>query len=155
TAHHVIKDATLIRVVTETGQVIFATVAASSQERDVAVLRLPIALSTSPLQLGDSDALEVGQPVLLMGSPLGEPGTVTTGIVSALHRTETYEGYTVRDMVQFDAATNRGNSGGPLFNSKGEVVGIAVAGVVPTSGSGINFAVPSNSVAVVLASALR
>jgi S1-C subfamily serine protease len=155
TAHHVIRDALLIRIVTESGQSTFATVLASSQERDVAILRLPAAVSATTLQLGDSDTLEVGQPVVLVGTPLGEPGTVTTGIVSALHRTETYEGYTVRDMVQFDAATNRGNSGGPLLNARGEVVGIAVAGVVPTSGSGINFAVPSNAVAVVLADALR
>ena len=107
--------------------------------------------------LGDSDAMVVGDPVLAVGSPLGLDSTVTTGIISALHRavTTSLEGEdaaTFIDAIQTDAAINPGNSGGPLINAAGEVIGInsAIASTGAISGQagsvGLGFAIPSNQV---------
>ncbi|MCY4355224.1 MAG: trypsin-like peptidase domain-containing protein [Truepera sp.] len=102
---------------------------------------------TSPLVLGDSDLVEVGQKAVAIGNPFGLASTVTTGIVSAVGRTLPSVGQVPIPMIQTDAIVNPGNSGGPLLNSSGEVVGINTA-IVPgrsgTSFAGVGFAIPSN-----------
>ncbi len=102
---------------------------------------------TSPLVLGDSDLVEVGQKAVAIGNPFGLTSTVTTGIVSAVGRTLPSVGQVPIPMIQTDAIVNPGNSGGPLLNSSGEVVGINTA-IVPgrggTSFAGVGFAIPSN-----------
>ena len=100
------------------------------------------------LALGDSSALQVGQGVVAIGSPYGLEGTVTAGIVSALHRQMTApNNFTIADSIQTDAAINHGNSGGPLLDLNGKVIGVN-AQIDSDSGdnSGVGFAIPSNTV---------
>jgi serine protease Do len=102
------------------------------------------------LPLGDSDAVRVGEDVIAVGNPFGLGGTVTRGIVSAMARDINAGPYV--DFIQTDAAINRGNSGGPLLNLKGEVIGVNSAIYSPNGGSvGVGFAVPSNTVKTVVA----
>jgi len=102
-------------------------------------------------RLGNSDAIKVGQWVIAIGSPFGLEQTVTTGIVSAKRQALSIEGRTYRDLIQTDAAINRGNSGGPLCNLEGEVIGINTAIYAPTGVfSGIGFAVPINRARLVI-----
>lgn len=97
------------------------------------------------LNLGDSDAVQVGQKVLAIGNPFGLSGTLTTGIISALDREIPAENQTLEGMIQTDASINSGNSGGPLLDSQGNVIGINTAIYGPTGGSvGIGFAMPIN-----------
>ncbi len=155
TADHVIVNSTSVRVITSTGETIEAKVVASNKEHDIALLELDRPMNAAPLPMTDSSKVVVGEPVLLVGTPLNEPGSATAGIISGLGRTESYNGYTVRGLMQYDAAANPGNSGGPLFNNRGEVVGISVAGVLPGNGNGINFAMPSNTIASVISGIVR
>ena len=99
------------------------------------------------LQLGDSAALQVGQKVLAIGNPFGFQSTLTTGVVSALGRTvQTSQSTFIEEAIQTDAAINRGNSGGPLINSRGEVIGINSAIYTPSgTTAGIGFAIPINT----------
>ena len=97
------------------------------------------------LRLGDSDALQVGQKVLAIGNPFGLAGTLTTGIVSSLHRKiQSEDRGDLEDMIQTDAAINSGNSGGPLLDSQGNVIGINTAIYGPRGSVGIGFAMPIN-----------
>ncbi len=131
-----------------------ATLVGSTADYDLAVVRVK-ETGLTPLTLGDSDKVVVGDPVVAVGAPLGLNGTVTTGIVSALHR-PVQAGESARtafiDAIQTDAAINPGNSGGPLVNAVGEVIGInsAIAqppGATSATGSiGLGFAIPSNQV---------
>ena len=122
-----------------------------TSDYDLAVIRVPRD-DLTPLVLGDSDAVVVGQPVVAIGAPLGLEGTVTAGIVSALNRPVTAGNVTETafiNAIQTDAAINPGNSGGPLVNSDGEVIGInsAIAqtpGAPQTGSIGVGFAIPSN-----------
>jgi S1-C subfamily serine protease len=116
---------------------------------DIAVLRIdaPKAL-LEPLRLANSSAVAVGDQVLAFGSPFGLEGTVTSGIVSALHREMTApNNYTITDTIQTDAAINHGNSGGPLLNGNAEVVGVnsQIAGDTGAN-VGVGFSIPSNTV---------
>src|SRR5690606_24791113 len=132
-----------------------ATLVGTTADYDLAVLRVNRE-GLVPLVLGDSDAVVVGDPVVAVGAPLGLEGTVTSGIVSALHRPVSAGGRDQTtafiDAIQTDAAINPGNSGGPLVNAAGEVIGInsAIAqppgaSAVGTPGSiGLGFAIPSN-----------
>jgi putative serine protease PepD len=122
-----------------------------TSDYDLAVIRVPRD-DLTPLVLGDSDAVVVGQPVVAIGAPLGLEGTVTAGIVSALNRPVTAGNVAETafiNAIQTDAAINPGNSGGPLVNSDGEVIGInsAIAqtpGALQTGSIGVGFAIPSN-----------
>jgi putative serine protease PepD len=129
-----------------------AEIVGATSDYDLAVLKVA-ETGLTPLVLGDSDAVVVGDDVLAAGSPLGLDATVTTGIVSALHRpVQAGEQATTAfiDAIQTDAAINPGNSGGPLLNSAGEVIGInsaiaqAPGSLAATGNIGLGFAIPSN-----------
>jgi serine protease Do len=143
TNNHVVKDATDIKVRTSDGKEYEAKVVGRDSSTDVALVKLQELKGKLPtVALGDSDALEQGDFVLAIGSPLGFRESATLGIISAKDRQLT--GSPFDDFLQTDAAINQGNSGGPLFNMKGEVIGINTAIISPQIGSGIGFAVPIN-----------
>src|SRR5229473_384969 len=120
----------------------------ADQRNDVALIKIdPKGRKLTALPLGDSSALQVGQHVLAIGNPFGFQSTLTTGVVSALGRTvQTSQTTFIDEAIQTDAAINRGNSGGPLINSHGEVIGINSAIYTPTgTTAGIGFAIPINT----------
>jgi serine protease Do len=146
TNNHVIADADEISVILNDGTRLKATLVGRDQKTDLALLRVKPD-PKKPLKFvkfGDSDKLRLGEWVVAIGNPFSLGGTVTAGIVSARNRdinSGPYDNY-----IQTDAAINRGNSGGPLFNLEGEVVGINTAIISPTGGSiGIGFSVPSKT----------
>jgi S1-C subfamily serine protease len=126
-----------------------ATIVGVDETSDVALLKIDPAKAPqlTPVTLGDSDAVQVGEPVVAIGNPLGYDFTVTSGIVSALNRNlESPNGSVIPDGIQTDAAINSGNSGGPLFNSRGEVIGINEQIATQSGGNeGLGFAVPINT----------
>ena len=144
TNYHVIENAEEIRVVLADEQSFVATVLGKDQETDIAVLKIdPGEVKLTAVAFGDSDKLRVGDWVLAIGNPFGLGGTVTAGIVSARGRDIGNGPYD--DFIQTDASINRGNSGGPLFNTDGEVIGINTAIFSQSGGSvGIGFAISSN-----------
>jgi putative serine protease PepD len=148
---HVVSGATSITIETDDGTTHRATLVGSDAATDVAVIRIDAdASSLHPLTFGDSAALQVGDPVVAIGDPFGLADSVSAGIVSALGRTITSpDNHPIQDAIQTDAALNHGNSGGPLLNDQGEVVGITsqIYSDENTSGNvGIGFAVPSATV---------
>jgi putative serine protease PepD len=147
TAAHVVDGATSIKVTFSDGITRTATLTGKDDATDVAVLKVdPSGLKLHPLQLGSSASLGVGDAVAAIGSPFGYEESVSTGIVSGLDRTiQAPNGFTVSHAVQTDAALNPGNSGGPIVDSSGRVIGIADQ--IATNGSaeqssGVGFAVP-------------
>ncbi len=143
TNNHVIAEADEIVVNFNDGTKLPAEVVGRDEKTDVAVLRVTPDKPLTAVSFGDSDALRVGDWVLAIGNPFGLGGTVTAGIVSARNRDINAGPYD--SFIQTDASINRGNSGGPLFNMDGEVVGINTAIISPTGGSiGIGFAIPAN-----------
>lgn len=152
--YHVVEDASKLSVITADGTEYPATLVGSDSASDVAVLKIE-ATGLPFVKLGSSDALAVGDMVAAIGNPLGElTSTLTVGYVSAKDRMVSTDG-TYLNMIQTDAAINSGNSGGPLFNMKGEVIGITTAKYSGTSGSGatiegIGFAIPMDDVADML-----
>jgi serine protease Do len=152
TNHHVIKDADQITVVLADRREFAARVIGSDERSDLAVLKIDVKGEKLPtLPFGDSDALEVGDLVLAIGNPFGVGQTVTSGIVSALARTNV-TGSDFRSFIQTDAAINPGNSGGALVDMDGKLVGINSAIYSKAGGGsiGIGFAIPSSLVKVVL-----
>jgi serine protease Do len=150
TNNHVIADADEINVILNDGTKIRAEVIGKDKKTDLAVLKFtPPAKKITAVKFGSSDALRLGEWVIAIGNPFSLGGTVTAGIVSARNRdinSGPYDNY-----IQTDAAINRGNSGGPLFNLDGEVVGVNTAIISPSGGSiGIGFAVPSKTVVAVV-----
>jgi serine protease Do len=150
TNNHVIADADEINVILNDGTKIRAEVMGRDKKTDLAVLKFkPPEKPLTAVKFGDSDKLRLGEWVIAIGNPFSLGGTVTAGIVSARNRdinSGPYDNY-----IQTDAAINRGNSGGPLFNLDGEVIGVNTAIISPTGGSiGIGFAVPSKTVAGVV-----
>jgi putative serine protease PepD len=157
TDQHVVAGATAISVKFWNGATYKASIVGTDASTDLAVIKVEGAPSSllSPVTLGDSSKLAVGDGVVAIGSPFGLQETVTSGIVSALHRQMTSPNqFAIDDSIQTDAAINHGNSGGPLFDMNGDVVGVTAQIKSDSGGNdGIGFAVPSNTVRYV-ASAL-
>jgi S1-C subfamily serine protease len=148
TNFHVVQGAQTIEVVLGDQSRYTAKFIGADQRNDVALLKVePKGKPLMALQLGDSAALQVGQKVLAIGNPFGFQSTLTTGVVSALGRTvQTSQTTFIDQAIQTDAAINRGNSGGPLINSHGEVIGINSAIYTPSgTTAGIGFAIPVNT----------
>ena len=144
TNHHVVDGAEDIRVELNDGRALAAKVVGSDAPSDLAVLKVEAA-GLPVLPLGDSDKARVGDVALAVGNPLGIGQTVTSGIVSAKGRTTGLSDGSFEDFIQTDAAINRGNSGGALVNTAGELIGINSQIFSPTGGNiGIGFAIPSN-----------
>ena len=149
TNNHVIADADEINVIMNDGSKFKAELVGVDKKTDLAVLKFKPTKPLIAVKFGDSDKLRLGEWVVAIGNPFSLGGTVTAGIVSARNRdisSGPYDNY-----IQTDAAINRGNSGGPLFNLDGEVVGVNTLIISPSGGSiGIGFAVPSKTVAGVV-----
>jgi serine protease Do len=149
TNNHVIEDADQIEVIFQDGQRVKATLVGRDIATDIAVLRVKANGALPYVKWGDAKTAQVGDWVLAIGNPFGLGGSVSAGIISARNRNIDAGRYD--DFIQTDAAINRGNSGGPLFNMNGEVIGVNTAIVSPTGGSvGIGFAVPSDLVSSVV-----
>jgi serine protease Do len=150
TNEHVIRNAEAITVILNNGTRLPAELIGEDSYIDVAVLRVQPATPLPVVKFADSDQIRVGEPVMAIGNPSGLGGTVTAGIVSAKNRdigTSPFDNF-----IQTDAAINRGNSGGPLFNMAGEVIGINTLGLTPSGGSvGLNFAVSANTARPIIA----
>jgi serine protease Do len=147
TAAHVVEEAEMIEVEYSDGSTSPAEIITLSRTEDLALIRAETMPAGARVAvLADSDQVRVGQPVFAIGAPLGLKATLTTGVVSAI-RGEDKSGMGPRKALQTDAALNQGNSGGPLFNDRGEVVGIASSIATVSGGSmGLGFAIPANSV---------
>jgi serine protease Do len=149
TNNHVISDADEVTVILNNGDNLRAEIVGRDKKTDLALLRVKPTQPLKAVKFGDSDKLRLGEWVIAIGNPFSLGGTVTAGIVSARNRdinSGPYDNY-----IQTDAAINRGNSGGPLFNLNGEVVGVNTAIISPSGGSiGIGFAVPSKTVVGVI-----
>jgi serine protease Do len=149
TNNHVIADADEIMVVFNDGSKLKAELIGKDSKTDLAVLKINPDKPLKAVKFGNSEKLRLGEWVIAIGNPFSLGGTVTAGIVSARNRdinSGPYDNY-----IQTDAAINRGNSGGPLFNLDGEVVGVNTAIISPSGGSiGIGFAVPANTALAVI-----
>jgi serine protease Do len=149
TNSHVIADADEITVILNDGTRLKAEIIGRDTKIDLAVLRVKSDKPLTAVKFGDSEKLRLGEWVIAIGNPFSLGGTVTAGIVSARNRdiqSGPYDNY-----IQTDASINRGNSGGPLFNLEGEVIGINTAIISPSGGSiGIGFAVPSKTAVAVI-----
>lgn len=154
TNNHVIADADAIEVILQNGQRYEATVVGRDPATDIAVLRVNPAAPLPFVAMGDSDGARVGDIVLAIGNPFGLGGSLSVGVVSARNRNIDAGRYD--DFIQTDAAINRGNSGGPLFNTDGDVIGVNTAILSPTGASvGIGFATPTSIVAPVVDQIVR
>jgi S1-C subfamily serine protease len=148
TNYHVVEGAQSIEVVLGDQSRHPAKYIGADQRNDVALIKIdPKGKQLATLKLGDSSAIQVGQKVLAIGNPFGFQSTLTTGVVSALGRTvQTSQTTFIEEAIQTDAAINRGNSGGPLIDSHGDVIGINSAIYTPTgTTAGIGFAIPINT----------
>ncbi len=149
TNYHVIEDANTIQVTFLDGNITGASKVGEDPYSDLAVIEVnPEVTILTPVMLGNSSNLAVGEPVAAIGNPFGLSDTITAGIVSALERTlDAPGGYVIADIIQVDAAINPGNSGGPLVNLKGQVVGVNTAIITETGTfAGIGFAIPSDTI---------
>ncbi|HXA53562.1 MAG TPA: trypsin-like peptidase domain-containing protein [Solirubrobacteraceae bacterium] len=148
---HVVENAVKVTVSFEHSKTVEAHVIGKNPSQDLAVLKIPTeGLALHALPLGDSNTVEVGEPVVAIGNPFDLSRTLTTGVISALQREITApNGFTIDNVLQTDAPINPGNSGGPLLDSKGEVIGITSQIETGGGGSdgniGIGFAVPINT----------
>jgi len=151
TNNHVIADADEIEVNFSDGGSLKAELIGRDQKTDIAVLKVdPTGRTLTEAVFGDSDAMRIGDWVMAIGNPFGLGGTVTVGIISARDRDINSGPYD--DYIQTDAAINRGNSGGPLFNMNGDIIGINTAIISPSGGSiGIGFSIPSEIASKVVA----
>ncbi|HEY2637061.1 MAG TPA: trypsin-like peptidase domain-containing protein [Solirubrobacteraceae bacterium] len=157
---HVVDGAQKITAKVGDGATKTATLVGKDPSSDVAVIRIdPGSQTLKPVSFADSSKLEVGDPVLAIGDPFALDSTLTTGVVSALNRTITApNGFSIDGAIQTDAALNPGNSGGPLLDAQGKVVGINSQIESPSSGSGdsqgqnsgVGFAVPANTVTKII-----
>src|SRR4051812_14767057 len=152
TNQHVVSGATSVHVRFSDGTVHPATVVASDPSTDLAVIKVSMPASQlHPLSLGDSNKVQVGDGVVAIGSPFGLQNTVTWGIVSALHRQMTAPSGFYENAIQTDAAVNHGNSGGPLLNMAGQVIGVNTQIESDSGGNeGVAFAVPSATIRTIV-----
>ncbi len=150
TNYHVIADARQLEVTLHNRKKYRATVVGTDHSHDLAIIQIKTA-DLTPMTLGDSRNLQVGQKVYAIGNPFGLSGTLTRGIVSSIRSVQEPDGMTIDEAIQTDAAINPGNSGGPLLNWHGEVIGIntMIASSVGQS-AGIGFAIPINTAKAVL-----
>jgi serine protease Do len=145
TNRHVIEGAYDITVVTEDQRFLKARLVGKMKRMDLALLKVEVSKPMAAVTFGDSGKLVPGDAVIAIGNPLGLGGTVTTGVVSALNRDISETPFD--DYIQIDAPINHGNSGGPLFNAAGELIGVNTAFFSPGGGSvGLSFAIPANDV---------
>ena len=161
TNYHVIENSDSVKVTMYDGTSYDATIVGYDESNDIAVLKID-ATGLTPVVLGDSDKLNVGDPVVAIGNPLGElTFSLTSGAVSALNREVTLSSNVTMDLIQTDCAINSGNSGGALFNLYGEVIGITNAKYSGSGSSGeasidnIGFAIPINSVRSIVESIIK
>lgn len=151
TNNHVVQGADQLTVTLSDGKTHRGKVVGTDPRTDLAVIQIKASNPFAFAPLGDSSSMRVGDWVLAVGSPFGLQQTVTAGIVSAIRQSLNIEGRSFRNLLQTDAAINRGNSGGPLVNIKGEVIGINTAIYAPTGVfSGIGFAIPVNDAKAIL-----
>ena len=149
TNYHVIQGANKVEVTLHNGETYAARIIGSDPANDIAVIKID-AKELSTVTIGDSSTVDVGDLAVAIGNPLGQlGGTATTGIISALDRTLEVEGTTLT-LLQTDAAINGGNSGGGLFNSKGELIGIVESKASAVGVEGLAFALPINSVSGII-----
>ena len=148
TNNHVINEAEDILVTIEGGEDYEAKVIGADPLSDLAVLKIKSNKKFKPVKFGDSDKARIGDWVIAIGNPLGLSGTVTAGIISARNRNIGMTRY--EDFIQTDASINQGNSGGPLFNMDGEVIGINTAILGREGNIGIGFSIPSNNAKIVV-----
>jgi len=150
TNYHVIADARQIEVTLHNRKKYKATIVGTDRSHDLAVVQIK-APDLTPMVLGDSGNLQVGQKVYAIGNPFGLAGTLTRGIVSSIRQVQEPDGMTIDEAIQTDASINPGNSGGPLLNMHGEVIGIntMIASNVGQS-AGIGFAIPINTAKAVI-----
>jgi len=150
TAHHVVENLSQIYVILPDGMVSEATNIGHCQHSDIAVLELEDNPAIEPPPLVDSSRVRIGEPIVTIGSPLDLRDTLTAGIISQVNRFAEIQYDTqsrwVANLLQFDAAVNAGNSGCPLANSDGDIIGIVIARIYPTEGDGIYYAVAANKV---------
>ena len=152
TNEHVVDGAQGVSVRFWDGSIYKAKVVGSDKSTDLAVIKVDAPQSAlHPLTVGDSSKLLVGDGVVAIGSPFGLEETVTSGIVSALHRQmQAPNDFTINDSIQTDAAINHGNSGGPLLNAAGEVIGVNAQIRSDSGGNeGVGFAIPSNTISTI------
>jgi len=153
TNYHVIENAEIIEVTPfgYSGKIYTARIVRAEPEEDLAILKINSQERFIYATLGNSDLIEVADTVLAIGSPFGLEYTVTKGIISDSKRDLIIDGVEYKDMIQTDAAINRGNSGGPLVNVDGEVIGINTAIYAPTGiFTGLGFAIPINKAKLML-----
>jgi putative serine protease PepD len=149
TNQHVVNGAKAITVTFQDGKTAKATVVGTDPSTDVAVIKVNVAASDlHPLTFASSSGVQVGQPVAAIGSPFGLPETLTSGIVSSLNRTiSAPNNFSISGAIQTDAPINHGNSGGPLLNSSGQVIGVNAQIESDSGGNdGVGFAIPSDAV---------
>jgi putative serine protease PepD len=158
TNDHVVDGATSVSVRLANGARYSATVVGTDPSTDLAVIKIDApAAQLHPLTVADSSTLVVGSPVVAIGSPFGLEGTITSGIISSLHREiEAPNNFTIEDAIQTDAAINHGNSGGPLLDLSGRVIGVNAQIKSDSGGNeGVGFAVPSSTVRTIVSELLQ
>ena len=144
---HVVEDAKTIKIAFSDGKEYSAKLVGIEEENDVAILKIDSATKFKPVILGDSSKMTIGEEVLAVGNPLGElTFSMTKGIVSALDREIQLDTFTSINMFQVDCAVNQGNSGGPIFNMYGEVIGIVSAKYASETIEGLGFCIPTNDI---------